>query len=165
MEDPLPPLAVTETVTPPAVCAGVVAVIVVLLVAVIPVALAPPKVTAVAPVKPLPVIVTDVPPPVGPLLGLMLVTVGVARYVYPPAKLPLCVSGFVTTTLTAVPADPAGATAVRLVALLKVTPVAAVAPNLTVAPLWNPVPVIATDVPPAAGPEVGLMLVTDGAAL
>jgi hypothetical protein len=35
-----------------------------------------PKSTAVAPVKPVPVIVTLVPPAVGPLLGLTLVTVG-----------------------------------------------------------------------------------------
>jgi hypothetical protein len=35
-----------------------------------------PKFTAVAPVKPVPVIVTLVPPAVGPLLGLTFVTVG-----------------------------------------------------------------------------------------
>jgi hypothetical protein len=43
-----------------------------------PVADAPPKSTAVAPVKPDPWIVTAVPPPVGPLLGLMLVIAGSA---------------------------------------------------------------------------------------
>ena len=35
-----------------------------------------PKSTAVAPVKPVPVTVTDVPPAAGPLLGLTPVTVG-----------------------------------------------------------------------------------------
>ena len=40
-----------------------------------------PKLTAVAPVKPVPVIVTEVPPAVGPLVGLTLVTVGAARNV------------------------------------------------------------------------------------
>ena len=37
-----------------------------------------PNLTAVAPVNPVPVIVTDVPPPAGPLTGDKLVTVGVA---------------------------------------------------------------------------------------
>ena len=37
-----------------------------------------PKSTAVAPVKPVPVIVTDVPPLVGPAAGLMPVTAGAA---------------------------------------------------------------------------------------
>jgi hypothetical protein len=41
-----------------------------------PVAATPPNVTAVAPVKFVPVMVTDVPPPVGPTLGVMLVIVG-----------------------------------------------------------------------------------------
>ena len=46
--------------------------------------------------------------------------------------------------------------------LLTVNEVADVAPNLTaVAPL-KPVPVIVTLVPPAAGPEDGLTLVTEG---
>ena len=36
----------------------------------------PPKATAVVPVKPLPVIVTEVPPVGGPLLGATLVTLG-----------------------------------------------------------------------------------------
>ena len=35
-----------------------------------------PKSTAVAPVKPVPVIVTGVPPAVGPLVGLKAVTAG-----------------------------------------------------------------------------------------
>ena len=38
-----------------------------------------PKSTAVAPVKPVPVIVTGVPPATGPLVGLMPVTVGARR--------------------------------------------------------------------------------------
>ena len=36
----------------------------------------PPKLTAVAPLKLVPVMVTTVPPVVGPLLGLTAVTVG-----------------------------------------------------------------------------------------
>ena len=45
---------------------------------VIPVAAAPPNVSAVAPVKPVPVIVTAVPPAVEPLFGAIVVTVGAA---------------------------------------------------------------------------------------
>ena len=41
-----------------------------------PVAAVPPKVTLVAPVKLVPVMVTAVPPRVVPVLGLTLVTVG-----------------------------------------------------------------------------------------
>ena len=35
-----------------------------------------PKSAAVAPVNPVPLTVTEVPPPAGPLVGLTLVTVG-----------------------------------------------------------------------------------------
>ena len=44
-------------------------------------ALEPPKLTAVAPVKFVPVIVTDVPPASGPLDGLIVVTVGAGKTV------------------------------------------------------------------------------------
>ena len=57
---------------------GLSAVIVVALTTVTPVAAVVPKSTAVAPVKPVPVIVTRVPPAAGPLFGLMPVTVGAA---------------------------------------------------------------------------------------
>ena len=68
---------VTSTLAVPAVPAGVVAVIVVALT--LPTeAAVPPMVTAVAPVKPVPVIVTVCPPANGPDVGLMDVTVGAA---------------------------------------------------------------------------------------
>ncbi len=41
-----------------------------------PLAAVPPKVTAVAPVKPVPVIVTFVPPVAGPAVGEIELTVG-----------------------------------------------------------------------------------------
>ena len=44
----------------------------------------------------------------------------------------------------------------------KVTLVAALAPNLTVAALVNPVPVMVTKVPPPLDPFVGEILVTTG---
>ena len=39
-----------------------------------------PKLTAVTPTKVVPVMVTDVPPAVGPPVGMTLVTVGAAQY-------------------------------------------------------------------------------------
>ena len=72
-------VTVTPTIPLPA---GLSAVIVVSLTTVTFVAGVVPKSTAVAPVKPAPVIVTNVPPVVGPLVGLKPVTVGVATAVY-----------------------------------------------------------------------------------
>ena len=57
---------VTTTFTAPAACAGVIAVMVVALTTTTLVAAVPPNVTAVAPVKLVPVMVTLVPPAVGP---------------------------------------------------------------------------------------------------
>jgi hypothetical protein len=67
---------VTATVTAPAACAGVVAVIVVPLTTTTLVAAVPPKVTPAPAAKFVPVIVTAVAPAAGPLFGLTLVTVG-----------------------------------------------------------------------------------------
>jgi hypothetical protein len=71
--------------------------------------------------------------------------------------------GVVTVTST-VPV-PAGEVAVMEVALLTTTPVAALAPKWTAVAPVNPVPVMVTLVPPAAGPDDGLTEVTVGAAL
>ena len=75
----LPPGVVTTTLAVPAAPAGVTAVIDVLLTTTTLVAAAPPMVIPVAPVKFVPVMVTDVPPAVGPLLGETAVTVGGSR--------------------------------------------------------------------------------------
>jgi len=116
----------------------------------------------VAPVaKFVPVIVTAVPPATGPLFGLTLLTVGTSTYVNPLARLPLCDPTLVTVTVTA-PALPAGVVAVMLVLLTTTTFVAAVLPNVTVAPAAKFVPVIVTAVPPAVVPVFGLTLVTVG---
>jgi hypothetical protein len=69
---------VTSTIPEPA---GLVAVIEVALFTVYEVAAVLPKVTAVAPVKPVPVIVTELPPRVEPAAGEMPVTAGTAAYV------------------------------------------------------------------------------------
>ena len=71
----VPPAVVTLTSTVP-VPAGDVAVIWVAELTVTPVAAVAPKVTAVAPVKPVPVIVTVEPPVCGPAVGESEVTVG-----------------------------------------------------------------------------------------
>ena len=72
----LPPTVVTVMSTVPAVSAGEVAVICVALLTVNVVAAVAPNITAVAPVKFVPAMVTDVPPAVVPLVGETLVTVG-----------------------------------------------------------------------------------------
>jgi len=75
-----------------------------------------PNITAVAPVKTVPVIVTVVPPAADPLVGEMLVTVGAAMYVnLSDAEVALVPEG-VVTVISTVPAEPAGETAVMLVA-------------------------------------------------
>ena len=73
----VPPVVVTVTSTVP-VPAGDVAVIEVDETTVKAVAAVVPKFTAVAPVKPVPVMVTAVPPVAGPVAGLTDVTVGAA---------------------------------------------------------------------------------------
>ena len=86
---PLRPLTVTATVTPPALPAGVVAVIWVALTTTTLVAAAVPKLTVAPLAKFVPVMVTIVPPAAGPIFGETLVTVGGATYVNPEDRLPL----------------------------------------------------------------------------
>jgi hypothetical protein len=73
---PLTPLTVTVTVTAPALPAGVVAVMVVAFTTTTFVAAALPNFTVAPEAKFVPVMVTDVPPDVVPVLGLTLLTVG-----------------------------------------------------------------------------------------
>jgi preprotein translocase subunit SecG len=72
---------ITVILTVPTAPAGLTAVIDVALFTVKLAAAVLPKLTAVAPVKLVPVIVTDVPPEVGPLPGLIAVTAGAGTYV------------------------------------------------------------------------------------
>jgi hypothetical protein len=74
---PVCPFAATATVTAPAACAGVVAVMVVLFTATTLVAAVPPNVTVAPAAKFVPVIVTAVPPVVAPPFGDTRVTVGI----------------------------------------------------------------------------------------
>jgi len=75
-------------------------------------------------------------------------------------KLPLC--PFTVTVTVAAPALPAGAAAVMVVLFTTAILVAAVPPNVTVAPAAKFVPVIVTAVPPAVDPLVGDKLRTVG---
>jgi hypothetical protein len=116
----------------------------------------PPKFTALALVKPVPVITTELPVPV--VVGVNDVIVGtVAEYVN-PASVPVP-PGVVTLTAPVVPVP---TTAVICVAELTVKLVAAVPPKLTALALVKPVPVIVTEVP--VPPVVGVNEVIVGAA-
>ena len=70
---------------------------------------------------------------------------------------------FVTLTSTVAGVSVAGDGTVIDVDELTTTPLAVVRPNLTVEAAVKFVPVIATDVPPPVGPDVGLIEVTVGA--
>lgn len=126
---------------------------------------AEPKFTVVAPVNPLPVMVTAVPPPVVPELALRLVMAGTGMAVnvnWSAEEVPDVPLG-VTTVMSKVPTDCAGEMAVMLVSETTVKLVAATAPKLTALAPVKLLPVIVTVVPPAALPLDGLIAVTLGA--
>jgi hypothetical protein len=157
---PVPFGVVTLTVTAP-VPAGDVAVIWVAELTVNVVALAAPNLTAVAPVKPVPVMTTLVPPNAGPKVGARPVTVGAGRKVNVPADVPVPPS---VVTLTVTAPVLAGEVAVIWVAELTVKLVADAPPNMTLVAPLKLVPVMTTLVPPLSGPDVGASPVTVGAA-
>jgi hypothetical protein len=151
-------VTVTSTAPDPA---GEVAVIDVALLNANVLAAMPPKLTAVAPVKLVPVIVTEVPPAAGPEDGVIPVTVGGATYVYWSLTLVALVPPGVVTAMSTVLAAPGGAVAEIWLELL-ITNDAALPPKVTAVAPVKPVPLIVTVVPPVVGPDVGLTLVTDG---
>ena len=124
--------------------------------------LVPPKETALAPVKLLPVIVTVVPPPVGPEPGLTAVTLGKATNVNRSADEVLDVPPAVVTLISIVPAASAGLAAVIRVAEFTVKLDALVPPKETAVAPVKLLPVIVTVVPPPVGPDPGLTAVTLG---
>src|SRR5205807_2291967 len=135
----VPPGVVTVISTVPADPAGETAVSFVALTNVTEVPAFAPNLTVAPLTNPVPVIVTVVPPAVGPADGLTAVTAGTAALLYLSAVPVALVPPGVVTVISTLPADPAGETAVSFVALTNVTEVPAFAPNLTVAPLTNPV--------------------------
>jgi hypothetical protein len=121
----------------------------------------PPK-DALEPLwNPVPVTVTEVPPALGPVLGVTEVTVGAATKVKQLLQVPLCVSALVTTTLTAPAACPVVVPLMLVAEIVEI--VRADPPNDTVAPVWKPIPATVTDVPPMAEPLFGVTDVTVGA--
>jgi hypothetical protein len=123
-----------------------------------------PKRTAVAFSKFVPVIVTVVPPDVGPAVGLTPVTVGAATYVNRSADEVADVPPAVVTVTSTVPAVPEGLRSTICVAVSLVKLLTMVVPKRTAVALPKFVPVIVTDVPPDVGPAVGLRPDTVGAA-
>ena len=156
MPTPVPPGVTTLTFAGPAVPAPVSAVIVVLFTT-LKLVTAPPTDTAVAPRNPVPVMVTEVSPPMLPYTGVILVTVGGGKYVYNWFGR-LVPSGATTTTL-ALPSVPAGAVATICVAVALVIG-AFTPPTFTADAPANPVPVSVNTVPPASGPVAGVTLET-----
>src|SRR6266478_4628008 len=150
----VPPGVVTEIV-PLLAPAGTVAVIWVAELTV-KLALVPLNATVVAPVRVVPVIVTEVP--AEPLVGLNPVTVGAGRVTVKLAVLVAVPPGVVTEIVPLL--APAGTVAVIWVAELTVK-LALVPLNATVVAPVRVVPVIVTEVP--AEPLVGLNPVTVGA--
>ena len=122
----------------------------------------PPKLTAVAPVKSVPVMVTTVPPVVGPVFGEIAETDGTYEYLSPVDV------GLVsppTSAVTSTAPEPAGTVPVQVVVEAQETFVAALAPkSRTVAPrlVENLDPVTVTVPPPAAFPLLGVMAETVG---
>jgi hypothetical protein len=156
---------VTAMSTIPAACEGAMAVIVAdAALNVNEVAATVPNETAVTSARPVPVIVTLVPPAIGPEAGLTEVIAGgmtwnVNRSAVLVADVPLAV----VTVMSQAPPACTGAIAVIDVMELTVNDAAATPPKATpVAPVKF-VPVIVTLVPPFDVPLAGLTLVTVGA--
>jgi hypothetical protein len=99
------------------------------------------------------------PPTMAPLVGDKPVRVGAATYV---KVAPLLVAEAVLTVTALTPAAPAGEVAVTVLSESTVTAVAAVVPKFTLRVPIKSAPVMVTTVPPAIGPEVGVMEVITG---
>ena len=155
----LPPGVVTVIVsTPNDVPAATFAVTDVSEITVTLVAAVEPNVTAVEPVKALPVIVTVVP--IGPLPGEKVVTTGTGGTTVNWLPLGVLPPGVVTVMVSTPNDVPAATFAVTDVSEITVTLVAAVEPNVTAVVPVKALPVIVTVVP--TGPLPGEKEVTTG---
>ena len=158
----VPTAVVTVMSVVPTVPAGEVASMLVDVTTVTLVARDAPNSTIFPAVKPVPVMVTTVPPFGAPDVGLSPVIVGGKTYVNLSAALAALVPYSVVTVTSTTPV-PAGTSTPRLVLLLTTKLVAGTEPNLTTVALARSVPVITTSVPPSIGPDVVLSAVTTGA--
>jgi hypothetical protein len=171
----VPPAVVTEICTVPrtsfvgvVVLSGVAAlwgsVTAVMLVGLVTVKLAAvvvPNLTAVAPKRSVPVMVTDVPPLALPVGGVNDVMAGAdATKVNPPGAVAVP-PPVVRLTLTG-PATWASVTADTWVGLVTVKLAAAVAPKSTAVAPMKPLPLMVTALPPLVEPEWGLTVVMVG---
>src|SRR5262249_25820865 len=160
----VPPAVVTVTSTVPT-PVGEVAVIWLALSTVKEPAALLPNLTAVAPEKLVPVMVTLLPPDVGPVFGLTLATVGGPTCACTSPYWSAALRGLATTapaTVTGTASMPAGEVGVIWVVRLRVKEPAALLPNLTAVTSEKLVPVMVTLVPPCIGPVFGLTLATVG---
>ena len=121
-----------------------------------------PKSTAVAPLKSVPVMITNVPPAVGPEVGETELTVGAATKVNSSPALVGEVPPGPVTVMSTVPAGLAGEVAVICVSESTVNEAAGVAPKVTAVAPVKSAPVMTTEVPPAVGPELGTTELTAG---
>lgn len=161
---PLLTLAAVETFTEiaPAGSAGATAVIRLSEITVTDVAGTVPKSTALVVNSPAPLMVTTVPPASGPKAGLIEVMTAGDWNVYESVL--LLPPGVVIVTGT-VPTGWAGAvTVTRVSPVTVIAPCAGVVPNRTLDVPVRPVPVMATEVPPAITPAVGKIVVGKGGA-
>jgi len=124
---------------------------------------APKLTTGVPGVKLVPVIVTTVPPAVGPVFGLTEATDGggVTNMNWSAALVADVPAGVVTVMSTVLGA-PLGDTAVIWPALLNVKLAAFAVPNLTPVTPVKLAPLMTTEAPPAVVPVTGLTPLTDG---
>jgi hypothetical protein len=163
----VPPAVATVTSTVPASSDGEVAVheVVDEQLTLVPAVL--PKLAVVAPTtKPVPVMVTAVPPPSGPVLGEIPVMTGAPKMNLSAAEVADVPPPTVVTVRSTVPAASSGEVAVHEVVDEQLTEVPAVPPKLAVVePTTKLVPVIVTTVPPPTGPTPGVIAVTTGGRL
>ena len=146
--------------TAPAACAVVRPVMLVALI-VDTVSAEPPKAIVAPAWKPVPAIVTDVPPSLAPLVGVTdVATGGGGTKVKQLTQVALWVSRLVTVTFAA-PATCAVVVPVMLVAVTVAT-VSGDPPSDTLAPDWKPLPLTVTELPPAVDPLFGVTDVTVG---
>ena len=151
----------TVTLTVPALCTGLVAVILVGLTTATRVAALAPNRTLAPRTKSAPMMVTTVPPDVGPRRSETEITLG-ARYPKRSALVARLVPLVVVTVTLTVPALCAGLVAVILVGLVTWTVAALEVPKLTDDVPVKLVPVMTTIVPPAVSPVLRLSDLTVG---
>src|SRR5438093_929159 len=133
----VPPTVVTVTSTPPAACAGDTAVIELSVSTVKLAAFIAPNFTEVAPVKCEPLIVTDVPPALGPAVGFSDVTTGASTKVKRSKNDVTDVPAEFVTVTSIWPAAWAGEVAVMWLASTTLTEVPAAPPKSTVEPVMK----------------------------